>query len=247
MLQRIGRYGLMLLFACCMAAGAQAQWLQGYIKDSVTHFTVSGATITNTSRNQRVLSDEKGFFRIPASSNDLLYIFTPSYKNDTLRYSPLFADTVDFFISPTGDLLPNVTVQSKYNRYQLDSIDRKIQFEENVGTRVPVVSAPQSGAFGVGINLDRVFKKKDKDKKGYEKAYTDYEKQAYVAYRFSPHLVATYTRLKGDDLRTFLARYTPSYEWLRAHTSNDEILFYINDKLKLFKAARTTGQPTKAF
>lgn len=246
MLQRLVRYGLMLLLTC-MTAGVQAQWLQGYIKDSVTHFTISGAVINNTTRNQRVASDEKGFFRIPVSTSDLLYIFAPSYKNDTLRYSPLFADTVDFFLSPTGDLLPNVTVQSRYNRYQLDSIDRKISFEENIGTRVPVVSAPQSGAFGVGINLDRVFKKKDKDKKGHEKAYTAYEKEAYVAYRFSPHLVATYTRLKGDSLRTFLDRYTPSYEWLRAHTSNDEVLFYINDKLKLYKAAQASTKETKAF
>jgi hypothetical protein len=53
--------------------------------------------------------------------------------------------------------------------------------------------------------------------------------------------------LKGDDLRAFLTRYTPSYEWLRAHTSNDEILFYINDKLKLFKAAQANGKATKAF
>ena len=247
MLQRIGQYGLMMIVACCLAVGAEAQWLQGYLKDSVTHFTVSGATITNTSRNERVTSDEKGFFRIAVTSNDLLYIFAPSYKADTLRFSPLFADTVDFFLSPTGDLLPNVTVQSKYNRYQLDSIDRKVQFEENRGTRVPVVSAPQSGAFGVGINLDRVFKKKEKEKKGFEKAYTAYEKEAYVAYRFSPHLVAVYTRLKGDDLRTFLNRYTPSYEWLRAHTANDEIIFYINDKLKLFKAAQENTKGTKAF
>jgi hypothetical protein len=247
MFQRLGRYGLLMLLICCMATGVQAQWLQGYIKDSVTHFAVSGATITNTARNERATSDENGFFRIATLPSDLLYIFAPSYKADTLRYSTLFADTVDFFLSPTGDLLPNVTVQSKYNRYQLDSIDRKIEFEEAIGTRVPVVSAPQSGAFGVGINLDRVFKKKDRDKKEHEKAFTAYEKEAYVSYRFSPHLVAMYTRLKGDDLRTFLARYTPTYEWLRAHTSNDEIIFYINDKLKLFKAAKAGSKATKAF
>ena len=43
-------------------------------------------------------------------------------------------------------------------------------------------------------------------------------------------------------------RYTPTYEWLRQHTTNDEVLFYINDKLKLFKASKApVNKPVKAF
>ena len=66
----------------------------------------------------------------------------------------------------------------------MDSIARKAEFEKNTGTRLATVSAPQSGAFGVGINLDRVFKKKDSDKKGYQKIYNNNEKAAYINYRF---------------------------------------------------------------
>ena len=160
----------------------------------------------------------------------------------------LFTDTIDIYLVPTGALLPTVTVQSRYTKYQLDSIDRKKEFEENVGTPLPAVSAPQSGAFGVGINLDRVFKKKDRDKKHYERTYLTNEEAAYIAYRFSPHLVAMYTGLKGEALRQFMNQYTPSYEWLRQHMHPDEVLFYINDKLKLFKAAQQKGTtPAKAF
>lgn len=233
---------LLLLFA---AGGARAQWLQGYIKDSMTHFPVYGVTITNTTQNERVQSDEKGFFRIRALPNDLLYVYKRDYRNDTLRFNLLYSDTIDFYLAPTGAMLPTVTVQSRYNRYQLDSIDRKREFEEVVGYRAPAVTRPQSGAFGVGISLDRVFKKREKEKKESERDYYRYEKDAYVAYRFSPHIVAYYTGMKGDLLRQFMGRYTPTYEWLRQHPSNDDVLFYINDKLKLFKAEQKGA--TKAF
>ena len=222
--------------------------MTGYLRDSVTHYPINGGIITNTSRSASVISNENGFFRISTAPNDLIYIYARSYQNDTLRYSTLFADTIDFFLSPTGSLLPNVIVQSRYTKYQLDSIERKINFEENIGNKVAVVSRPQSGAFGVGINLDRAFKKRDAEKNKYEKAYYNGEKAAYVQYRFSPHLVALYTQLKGEALRAFMNRYTPSYDWLRQHTTNDEVLIYINDKLKLFKATQpNTGQPVKAF
>lgn len=221
--------------------------MSGYLKDSVTHYPISGGTVTNTSRNQKVITDENGFFRIATLPNDLMYVYARNYRNDTLRYSPLFSDTIDYFMSPTGSLLPNVTVQSQYTKYQLDSIERKKDFEENAGTRLKVVSRPQSGGFGVGINLDRLLKKRDAEKQKYEKAFYNGEKAAYVAYRFSPHLVAMYTGLKGEDLRLFMNRYTPAYEWLRQHTTNDEVLFYINDKLKLFKRAEAKREAVKAF
>ena len=238
-------YLLLLLLLLFAAGGARAQWLQGYIRDSVTHFPVYGATITNTGQNEKVQSDEKGFFRIRAVPNDLLYVYKQDYRNDTLRNTALFADTIDFYLSPTGALLPAVTVQARYTRYQMDSMDRKREFEENVGYRSPTVTRPQSGAFGVGISLDRAFKKKEKEKKQSERDYYRNEKGAYVAYRYSPHLVAYYTGMKGEALRQFMNRYTPTYEWLRQHPSNDAVLFYINDKLKLYKA--TQKEAAKGF
>ena len=48
-------------------------------------------------------------------------------------------------------------------------------------------------------------------------------------------MVAQYTGLKGDALRDFMYRYTPSYQWLREHPTNEEVVYYISEKLKLYK------------
>ncbi len=63
---------------------------------------------------------------------------------------------------------------------------------------------------------------------------------AYIDYRFSPHVVAYYTGLKGDELRNFLRFYTPDYTWLRQHLSDEDVLYYLNDKLKIYKEVKHT-------
>ncbi|HVG42081.1 MAG TPA: hypothetical protein VM888_10770 [Chitinophagaceae bacterium] len=229
-------YLFLLLILFSIGSTAQG-YITGYLKDSITHFPIRDGTIKNSTAQQSVQTDEKGFFRLKAAPNDLIYILATAYHYDTLRYSPLFSDTVVLFLSPSGNFLPNVSVTANYTKYQLDSANRRAAFIDNRGTVVKAISGTNSGAFGVGINLDRFFKKKYRDKKDYERMYKRTEEQAYIDYRFSPQLVASITRLKDEQLKAFLYQYTPSYQWLRQHPTNDDVLYYINDRLKQFRAS----------
>jgi len=130
--------------------------------------------------------------------------------------------------------MPTVKVESRYNKYQLDSIERKRDFDQMRGTSLHAVSGPSSG-FGISINLDRFFKKKYRNKKKEERRFGNSEETAYINYRFSPHFVASYTGLKGNQLRDFMYQYTPTYQWLRQHLSNEEVIYYISDKLKIYR------------
>jgi hypothetical protein len=216
--------------------GAQAKLMNGYLRDSITHFPIIGGTVTNASRGKRATSNVKGFFRIEASPNNTLYTVANGYRFDTLTYSPLFADTVILYLSPTGAVLPNVTVTAPYNKYQLDSIERKRAFEQNRGPVMPTIAASPSSGFGLTINLDRFFKKKYKEQKRQEHTFRKSEEAAYRQYRFPPELVAYYTGLKVEELRTFMFRYMPSYEWLRQHPSNELVMYYLNEKIKDYRA-----------
>jgi hypothetical protein len=229
---------LALLVIFTSTAVAQRQWLNGYLQDSTTHFPIAGGTVKNANTNRSALTDNKGFFRLEVAPNDVLYAFGPSYRFDTLTYSMLFKDTVTIYLAPSGVVLPTITVSSQDSRYKMDSIERRKVFEENMGNKVSTVSGNNSSAFGVGINLDRLFKNKDKNKRKYEKSFIETEEQAYIDYRFSPQLVAYYTGLKGDDLRDFLYRYTPSYKWLREHPTNDAVFYYINEKIKEWRKGK---------
>jgi hypothetical protein len=90
----------------------------------------------------------------------------------------------------------------------------------------------------VGINLDPILKKSDRSKR---KAYTTFdeiERTNYIEYRFSRDLIAGYTGLSGDALSDFIEKYRPTYEWLRDHTGDDEVFYYVNEKLKDYEKSR---------
>ncbi|WP_439516359.1 hypothetical protein [Sediminibacterium sp.] len=37
-----------------------------------------------------------------------------------------------------------------------------------------------------------------------------------------------------EKLRLFMQQHRPSYDWLRKHTSEEDIRYYINEQLKIF-------------
>ena len=225
----------MILILTTLAGSAQRKVINGFLRDSTTLFPVANGIITNSAINKTVKSDNKGFFKLEAGPNDFIYASAKSYHFDTLKYSLMFTDTITIYLSFSGNVLPTVTVKGQYTRYQLDSIERKKNFDQSQGTVLKTLATNHPSGFGLTFNLDKVFKKKYKYQKGDERLFTALEKMAYVNYRYSPNLVAYYTGFKGDKLLDFMNRYTPSFEWLRHHTSNEDVLYYINDKLKIYK------------
>lgn len=229
------KFILLLLFFTSTQCIAQQPAIQGYLRDSLTHFPIAGGTLTNWNTKNKVQTDRNGYFRLEAGQNDLIYAQATSYQFDTLRTSLLFNDTITIYLSPSGDLLPTVTIKTGYSKYQLDSMDRIRTFLKARGHPLNSVSRSNSMGFGIGLNLDRFTKDKYKNRKKAEDLFERTERFAYIEYRFSVHLVAYYTGLKGEALRDFIHQYTPGYQWLREHPSNEEVMWYINDKLKEYK------------
>ena len=225
-------YYLLIFTIISFKLPAQSKMINGYLSDSMTRFSIANGVINNANTRKSVTSDEKGFFRIEATPGDFIYASAKSYRYDTLVYSFIFTDTITIYLSPAGNILPNVTVTTRYNKYQLDSIERRNSFLQSMGQPMKTLSTDHPSGFGLTFNLDKVFKKKYRYRKRDEQAFETREKMAYVDYRFSPHIVAYYTRLKGDSLRSFMNKYTPDYNWLRQHAANEDVLYYINDKLK---------------
>lgn len=231
------KQGLTIVISILITATAtgQPKLINGFLRDSTTLFPIANGTITNSTINKSVKTDNNGFFKIEAGLNDFLYLSAKSYHFDTLKYSLMFTDTITVYLSFAGNVLPAVTVKGQYSRYQLDSMERKKEFDESRGTVLKTLATNHPSGFGLTFNLDKVFKKKYRNQKSDEQLFTTLEKMAYINYRFSPNLVAYYTGYKGDKLRDFMNRYTPSFKWLRQHTSNEDVLYYINDKLKVYK------------
>ena len=137
-------------------------------------------------------------------------------------------------MDPLGRVLKTVTVSTTYSAYQVDSMRRRMAFDE-ARSKTTLISTDAHPGFGLVLNLDRLTKTKDKLVKKQRQLFEKTEQWAYIRYRFPDSLVQSYTGLTGDSLHLFMNRYTPSYEWLRAHPTKLELVYYIKDKMKIFR------------
>ncbi len=221
------------------AITAQAQkknerW--GYLRDSITREPIVLASVTNLNTQTTVMTSGSGRFKIDLQENQVLSFAAVGYYFDTIHYNKQFLlqDTLSLFLSPLAHSLGNVTVTARgMSRYQLDSIERRKEFlQDIVDYTIPTVSKANSGA-GIALNLDR-FSRHERNKRKAFAFFESNEKEAYINYRFPASVVTQYSGLKDAELQQFMQQYRPTSEWLRRNRSEEDIKYYINEKLKLF-------------
>lgn len=228
---------LLLLMSSITGFAQKKNYIVGCLKNKKTLQAIEYASITNLSNSKTAMADEKGYFKVFVSEKQLLSFASVGYNFDTVRITPdlLKQDTVEVLLSPLSETLQDVTVSTtaKYNAYQLDSIARrKNYFGSKSDAKIPVASLANSGA-GLGINLDH-FYTREKTRDNWIDMFDVIERDQFINYHFTPEIVVRYTALKGDDLLLFMQQYRPKYDWLRKHSGEEDILYYINDKLKSF-------------
>lgn len=232
-----GLYSLLFICAAITSKAQQKTAIVGIVKDSTTNTIIEFASISNINKKNTIVSNTKGIFKIDIALNHLLSVAAVGYNFDTIRVTEelLKNDTLYILLHPLSKRLADVTVTTttKYNQYQLDSIERRRDFFINRSdVKIPVVSLANSGV-GLGINLDH-FYNREKRKRSALDLFNDIENESYTNYRFTPALVNKYTQLEGEKLVDFMQKYRPSYAWLRSHTTEEDVLYYINDKLKSY-------------
>ena len=219
------------------ATAQQKSNIIGVVKDSLSDAIIEFASITNISKKVTVMSNTKGYFDIDITKHNLLSIAAVGYNFDTIRITDgtLLLDTLVIFLHPLARRLADVIVisRSRFTQYQVDSMERRRGFFINRSdVKLPVASLANSGV-GMGINLDH-FYNREKRKRSALDLFYNIENQSYTNYRFTPGIISKYTNLNGEDLVNFMEQNRPTYSWLRNHTNEEDLLYYINDKLKFF-------------
>jgi hypothetical protein len=217
-------------------ASAQKLLVHGIVKDSAKHLPVSYATIKNLSADQTIFTDDKGQFTLSMEEKGLLYITAVGYVADTLHFNDFGADEpLTINLKPFVKELQGVTVSAKaYDQYQYDSMSRRKQFIADGGLPTSKTTGlPISGNYGYALNIDKFIGPEKKKRRSYD-FFEENEEQAYVDFHFTPAFVHKYSGLTGDLLQKFMQTYRPDHVWLRKHHSDEDLKYYINDKLKLF-------------
>ncbi|MES2772862.1 MAG: hypothetical protein V4722_01670 [Bacteroidota bacterium] len=213
--------------------------VHGRTVDLSTGNVISLATVTNLNKGKSVVSTYSGRFTIVAETGNLLVSSFSGYDFDTIRVTPeMLGDTINIKMKILGTLLPNVTVTSNshLSSYQLDSMERRLQHAGLLNkANLKAIDGPVEGSgFGISISLDR-YSKREKQKRRAKELFEMMEEEAYINYRFSEAKVGQYTGLKEEGLVEFINLYRPNYDWLRKHTANEDVVDYINSKLKAYR------------
>lgn len=225
---------LLLMFVTIL--WSQEKTYTGYVLDSTTLKPVAFASITDLTSRKTLIANDSGKFVITMNPNHVLCIAAIGYFFDTVSLGGARKNNSHqiFYLRQLSKTLADVTVttKSKYNQYQLDSMQRRKDFALEVGGdyKIPTLSAANSGA-GIALNIDRFSNYEKKKRKAFA-FFEENEKQAYIDYRFGEEIVTKYTGYKNEKLWQFIQANRPSYSWLRKHTSEEDLKYYINDKLK---------------
>lgn len=225
---------ILMLISSSAVFSQQKKYVWGYLKDSITNEPIALASVTNLNTQHTVMTSNNGLLKIEVMQGQVLSFAAVGYHFDTVLFQQqlLIHDTLYLQLVPLSHSLGNVTVKTKgMNAYQLDSMERRKDFfEDIVQYKIPAVSMANSGA-GIALNIDR-FSRKEKNKRKAFQFFETNEREAYINYRFSPQLVNQYTGLTNEALQEFMQKYRPNYEWLRANLTEEDIKYYINEQLK---------------
>jgi hypothetical protein len=225
-----------LILMSFLSVQLQAQdTLKGKIFDVLTDSVISTGSIFNQSRNETVQAAADGSYLLFASEGDIVIFSSIGYKADTVKILYyMLRSGYDVSLKPLNNYLPGITIRG-YAAYQADSIARRNHNKDLYDNPPKNVTGGNRPTDGVGISVSPIsyFSKKEKERRKAKKMAVYEEEQAYIDFRFSKSYVERTTGLHDDSLQTFMLKYRPSHDFCRK-SNNEDMLLYINEKLKEF-------------
>lgn len=232
--------GICCFFFCCAAFAsiAQKKSLRGIVTDKTNQQPVRNASIRNVISGNTIISKSDGSFIAEVAEGNILAFSANGYYTDTITITNnlMLSGRLTVLLNPLPSTLENVTVTSSHY-YQTDSIERRRYFLQTVGEKkISAVGRANDLGFGIAVNLDH-FGKTEKNKRRARSLFDITEEEAYINYRWNEVLVGKYTGFTNDELTSFIQKSRPSYTWLRKHTSEEDLVYYINSQLKKMRKA----------
>jgi len=229
---------LSFLLLLSIPATAQ-QVLTGKIKRRSGDEMLPSVSVINRTQKKTNISDAGGNFKIIAKPGDTITFTSAGYKPDTVFVSAwMFEEKGGYLVALEPNLveLPTVRVDETSN-YQKDSIKRKEEYAWVYPVHRRRLIGSETVQDGVGISISPIdyFGARETQRRRLRKRLKQEEIDYYIDFRFPSTYVSRVTGLHGDSLRLFLYRYRPSYSFCRK-ASNEDILLYINEKLKIYLA-----------
>jgi hypothetical protein len=177
------------------------------------------------------LTDSSGAYTIIVHETDSIWF---SYLNKpTPKYAVATIGNINHFdIALHVPVTELREVRVMPRSYKLDSLQNRLDYAKAFNFRKPGISlsAPESGNFGVGLDLDEFINmfnfRKNRRMLAFQQRLLQEEEDKYIDHRFTKALVKKITHLEGPALEDFMKRYRPSYLFV-TDASDYELAEYI--------------------
>lgn len=217
------KYIIALSVSLLVFAKANAQdLLKGRVQELHNEVLLSGIKIENTTQRQTVYTDPRGNFMIRAKKGDVLYFTGMNYVPDTVYLADLKYLVVSLVLKQNQ--LKEVNVRNS---------------ETHLGT---LTAAPETGPLGSktvvyqpggGLKVKLFDSHSDQKKREkLQKLEEEGEKYHQIQAAFNEETVKQYIPLTGEELKNFVAKYTPDSKTFFSDKFN--MGAYINDSYKAF-------------
>jgi hypothetical protein len=184
--------------------------------------TLSGVSVLSTS-GTGTATDSTGSYTILVNETDSIWF---SYLN---KPTPKFAvSSISGFNGFDISLRVPVTelreVKIVPRNYKRDSIQNRLDYAKAFDFHKPGISLsnPNSGAFGVGLDLDAFINmfnfRRNKRMVHFRERLEQEERDKFIDHRFTKALVKKITQLTGEEQEDFMKKYRPSVEFTSTST-----------------------------
>ena len=205
---------------------AQERVINGVVFDNRNSYRISNATVTNTSNNSSVKTNELGLFEIRANVSDTLSILKTGYTE--YFFSVNIEKELLIRLQPIINL-SEVTIKGQTKKQELDEIKREFKKKSYFAGKPPILAY----VFHPITALYEAFGKTPAMARRFNSYYTLELKESEINRRFNSTLVKELTHFEFKDLTNFMEIYRPQYELL-ASWGDYELINYINNSAIIF-------------
>ncbi len=175
-----------------------------------------------------MLSDELGWFKIPASVGDTLLFTAPDYTD--LKLAVQSSKDMAVYMQPVITL-NQVTIKGKSEKQDLNEV---MQEYRSQGTFYAGKPPALSFLFNPLTGIYELFGKTPNRAKRFAQFSKDELEYSVVKKRFSKEMIKRVTNIPDEDLEKFMDNFTPSYEDIK-NWNEYELMSYIKRSYQYFQ------------
>lgn len=233
-----------LLLLVLLGAGhtAVAQYkVRGTVLDSSRNYPLQAVSVMTTS-GRGTITDGDGQYTIEVNERDSIwfsYLGKPTVKFPVLKIQD--SRQFDISLKVSIPVLPEVKVRPR--NYRLDSIQNRIDYAKVFNFKKPDLESMTSiGPSGAGIDINELIRsfqfRKNRSTMAFRERLILQEQEKFIDHRFSPTLIRRLTGLEGEELKAFVVRYRPTYEFA-LFTSEYDFQLYIKTSAEKFRKTKS--------